>query len=46
MRRLLTTKNLIRIGFMALSLSSIGVAHSEEASLQGAVRNFYAGNSV
>ena len=44
MVRFLTTKALIRAGFMALSLSSIASAHSEPSPFHAPAHNFYQNN--
>ncbi len=44
MARFLTIKTLIRAGFMALSISSIAVAHSETVLFHAPAHNFYQNN--
>ncbi len=44
MTRFLTMKTLIRVGFMALSISSIAAAHSETALYHAPAHNFYQNN--
>jgi hypothetical protein len=41
--RIFTVKNLIRVAFTALSLSSIGVAHSQ-SSYQAPAQNYWQNN--
>jgi hypothetical protein len=44
--RLFTSKNLIRAAFTAVSLASIGVAHSATTSYHAPVQNYYQNNWV
>ncbi len=45
-RTLLTTKTLIRVAFAALSIASIGVAHSSPQPYQPPAQNYHQNNWI